>query len=88
MEVKLIKYPSKEDWILCKRCALVTVGKDSITEPTQEWKHDILEARHSPIRVLPFVFEMVIPYWVSVHLVRHIHAQPYVKSQTFVQNGG
>lgn len=80
MEVKLIKYPSKEDWILCKRCALVTVGKDSITEPTQQWKHDILEARHSPIRELPFVFELEIPYWVSVHLVRHVHAQPYVKS--------
>jgi thymidylate synthase ThyX len=22
-----------------------------------------------------------IPSWVSVHLVRHVHAQPYVKSQ-------
>ncbi len=81
MKVELIKYPSKEDWILCKRCALVTVGKETTAEPTQEWKHDILEARHSPIRVLPFAFEMEIPYWVSVHLVRHIHAQPFVKSQ-------
>lgn len=81
MKVNLIKYPTPEDWMLCKKCALVTVGKNAVTEPTAEWKHDILEARHSPIRELKFVFELEIPYWVSVHLCRHIHAQPYVKSQ-------
>ena len=81
MQVKLIKYPSAQDWIFCKQCALVTIGKEVITEPTQEWKHKILEARHSPIRVLQFAFELGLPYWVSVHLVRHIHAQPFVKSQ-------
>ena len=81
MKVNLIKHPTSEDWMLCKKCALVTVGKNAVTEPTAEWKHDILEARHSPIRELKFVFELEIPYWVSVHLCRHIHAQPYVKSQ-------
>ena len=81
MRVDLIKYPTTEDWILCKQCALVTVGKEVKTEPTTEWKRKILEARHSPIRVLNFVFKLEIPYWVSVHLCRHIHAQPFVKSQ-------
>ena len=81
MSVRLIKYPNADDWIFCKQCALVTVGKESETEPSQEWKHKILEARHSPIRVLQFAFEMDIPSWVSVHLVRHIHTQPFVKSQ-------
>ena len=81
MKVKLIKFPSNDDWIFCKQCALVTVGKDAIRVPTQEWKHKILEARHSPIRVLQFAFKMELPYWVSVHLCRHIHAQPFVKSQ-------
>lgn len=81
MRVRLIKHPTAEDWLLCKQCALVTIGKQSVTPPTQEWKHKILEARHSPIRVLPFVFELEIPYWVSVHLVRHVHAQPFVRSQ-------
>lgn len=81
MKVKLIKFPSNDDWIFCMQCALVTVGKDAIRVPTQEWKHKILEARHSPIRVLQFAFELEVPYWVSVHLVRHIHAQPFVKSQ-------
>ena len=38
--------------------------------------------RHSPIRYLTYSFFLEeIPSWVSVHLVRHIHAQPYVKSQ-------
>lgn len=41
----------------------------------------ILEARHSPIRRLFFSFYIECPYWVSVHLVRYIHAQPYVKLQ-------
>ena len=81
MKAKLIKFPTAEDWMFCKRCTLVTVGKEAVTEPTKEWKHKILEARHSPIRVLQFAFELELPYWVSVHLCRHIHAQPFVKSQ-------
>ena len=82
MKVELVKYPSAEDWILCKQCTLVTVGKRSTKEPTTEWKHDILKARHSPIRELKFVFLLKdIPSWVATHLVRHVHAQPYVKSQ-------
>ena len=79
--VELIKYPNAEDWVLCKQCALVTVGKEAKQDPTAEWKHKILEARHSPIRVLNFVFKLEIPYWVSVHLCRHIHSQPFVRSQ-------
>lgn len=81
MKVKLIKYPSNDDWIFCKQCALVTVGKTATLPPSLEWKNKILEARHSPIRTLQFAFELDIPYWVSVHLCRHVHAQPFVKSQ-------
>jgi thymidylate synthase ThyX len=81
MKVELIKYPQSEDWKLCKQCALVTVGKEIKTEPNIKWKHEILEARHSPIRVLNFVFKLEIPYWVSVHLCRHVHSQPFVRSQ-------
>ena len=79
--VELIKYPTADDWKYCKQCALVTVGKEVKTEPSQEWKHSILKARHSPIRVLKFAFQLEVPYWVSVHLCRHVHAQPFVKSQ-------
>ena len=82
MNVQLIKHPTDEDWLLVKKCALVTIGKEAKQPPTEEWKRDILRARHSPIRELKFVFYLSdIPYWVSVHLCRHVHAQPYVKSQ-------
>lgn len=81
MEVKITKYPTEEDWLEVKRRALVTVGLKPKTGPNSEWKRKILKARHSPIRYLMFSFDITCPYWVSVHLCRHIHAQPYVRSQ-------
>lgn len=81
MKVELIKYPSNSDWFLVKELALSTCDMKAVTEPSTEWKEKMLLARHSPIRELHFIFKLEIPYWVSVHLCRHIHAQPYVKSQ-------
>jgi thymidylate synthase ThyX len=82
MNVQIIKHPTAEDWMLVKKCTLVTVGKESNTPPTEKFKRDILRARHSPIRELKFVFYLTdVPYWVSVHLCRHVHAQPYVRTQ-------
>ena len=82
MQIEMVKWPTEEDWMLVKQCTLVTVGKESGKKPTNAFKMAILRARHSPIRELRFVFRLTgIPYWVSVHLCRHIHAQPYVKSQ-------
>ena len=82
MKVELMKYPTEADWLLVKRCTLVTVGKETEKPPTEKFRKDILRARHSPIRELRFVFLLRdIPYWVSVHLCRHVHAQPYVRTQ-------
>lgn len=82
MKVNLISYPSADDWMEVKRTAFETVGKEAETPPVNKWKSDILEARHSPIRELRFMFDLIdVPYWVSVHLCRHKHAQPYVRSQ-------
>lgn len=82
MKVSILKRPTEEDWLFCKRCALETIGLAPKTPPNEEWKQKILRARHSPIRELRFAFLLEdIPYWVSVHLCRHVHAQPYVKSQ-------
>lgn len=82
MEIELVKYPSAEDWRLVKRATLETVGLRPKTDPRPEWMAEILRARHSPIRLLQFVFELRdIPYWVSVHLCRHVHATPFVKTQ-------
>ena len=82
MKIQIIKYPDDEAWLLCKQLALVTIGKKAVTPPTLEWKKKILAASHSPIRCLEFVFLFEdLPYYVSTHLARHIHAQPYIKSQ-------
>ncbi len=82
MKISLLEFPTDKDWYEVKRRALVTVGKDANSAPTESWQQRILEARHSPIRRLRFAFLLEdIPSWVSVHLCRHIHAQPYVKSQ-------
>ena len=81
MRVELLEYPGERDWIEVYRRALVTVGKDTVKNPSDEWKRKILAARHSPIRYLRFSFLIELPYWVSVHLCRHTHAQPYVKTQ-------
>lgn len=82
MKVLLIEFPDDRAWLAVKERALVTVGKHAITPPDHDWKHRILEARHSPIRYLRFSFFLEnIPYWVSVHLCRHIHLQPYCRTQ-------
>lgn len=81
MRVELIQYPTDEDWMECKRRALVTVGKSPVNPPDLSWRSRMLLARHSPIRYLRFSFWLEIPYYVSVHLCRHVHAQPYVRSQ-------
>lgn len=82
MKVTLVEYPNEQDWLAVKRRALVTVGLKPLSPPSPQWRHDILNARHSPIRRLHYSFLLEdVPYWVVGHLVRHVHAQPYVKSQ-------
>lgn len=81
-KVELIKYPTDEDWMWAKICTLNTVGKTSAVLPTDEWKKKLIEAEHSPVRELVFGFKLTIPYWGSVHFVRHhIGVNHYVQSQ-------
>jgi hypothetical protein len=50
-------------------------------EPSDEFKKKIIKAEHSPLRCLMFNIDFYdIPYYVSVHLVRHVHAQPFVST--------
>lgn len=83
MEIQMIKYPAHDDWAIAQMCTLATVGKTPIKPPAEEWKHKLLEARHSPIRELHFVFRLIdIPYYTAMHLVRHhVGCQPYVMTQ-------
>lgn len=53
--------------------ARTTVGKEAGNgEPSFKWKRTMLLAQHSPIRKLQFNWKWEdLPYWVSVHIVRH-----------------
>jgi thymidylate synthase ThyX len=82
MKVEMIKYPTQDDWNFTYNCTLNTIGKKIIREPTDDWKVKLLESEHSPIETLWFAFKMEIPYWVSVHYVRHkIGISHFVQSQ-------
>jgi len=82
LNVTLLKHPTDEDWLLCKQFTLNTVSKSSTKLPTDEWKVKLLESEHSPIESLQFAFKLEVPYYVSVHLVRHkIGISHYVSTQ-------
>ena len=71
------------DWILCRKAALLTAGRDDDREPSLKMKCALLDAEHSPIRMLRFVFRLEsVPYFVSNHLARHhVGCTPFVRSQ-------
>lgn len=82
MTIELLRHPADGDWLRCKQLALNTVGKHAASMPSDEWKRRILNAGHSPIRTLMFTVRMEIPYYVSVHFVRHkVGVEHYVQSQ-------
>lgn len=83
MTVELVRYPHSEDLLWMKQCTVGTMEKETDTLPSSDFVHRLLRARHSPIRELEFSYVIRdIPYWVSVHLVRHhVGFQPYVQSQ-------
>lgn len=83
MKIELIKYPTQNDWLWVKTCTLNTVGKKVVNNNVDnEWKVKLLKSEHSPIRELWFGIRMEIPYWVSVHFVRHhIGVNHYAQTQ-------
>lgn len=55
--------------------------KEQHKEPSEAFKKAMIKAEHSPLRCLLFAINFYdIPYYVSVHLCRHIHAQPFVST--------
>lgn len=88
MKVELLKHPELQDLAWLKTCTLNTVGKSSTTAPTEEWVERLVKAEHSPMRELWFGIKMEIPYWVSVHFVRHhIGVNHYVQTQRSDRTG-
>lgn len=83
MKIQLIYSPEQRELMLMKRCVWVTMGKTGYpaTMPTAELTHGLLEARHSPIRVLNYAWLIEgIPSNIATHLARHVHAVPFVSS--------
>lgn len=76
-------------WLDVKNVTLTTVGKESAKEPTELWKLKLFRSEHSPIRTVQFLIEMKdIPYWVSVHFVRHkIGVEHFVETQRTDRTG-
>lgn len=70
------------DWQRVVDAARFTQGKKSLGhEPSDEFKKQMILSEHSPLRELEFDIKMYgIPYWVSNHFVRHVHAQPFVST--------
>lgn len=88
MKIELLKYPNEKDLLWCKQCTLNTVGKTTTKLPNEEWIKRLVESEHSPIRELWFGIKMEIPYWVSVHFVRHhIGVNHYVQTQRTDRTG-
>ena len=83
LSVNILSVPSDEDWLMSKKLAYRTIGKETEKQPDEQWKRMILGAEHSPIRNLLVRWEWInLPYWVSVHFVRHkIGIEHYVRSQ-------
>lgn len=67
-------FPLEKMWREVRNLARATVGKPPIKSPvSDEFKALTIRSEHSPIRALQFIVEMEIPYFASVHLVRHKH---------------
>lgn len=83
IKITILRTPTEEDWERCKMLALNTAGKKYTgTKVTDEWKHKILKARHSPIRTLMFTIKMEIPYYTAMHFRTHkIGVEHYIQSQ-------
>lgn len=70
------------DWERVVDAARFTQRKEPLGhEPSDEFKKQMILSEHSPLRLLEFDIKMYgIPYWVSNHFVRHVHAQPFVST--------
>lgn len=88
MKITVTKLTS---WELVADAARTTVWRNALGhEPSDKFKHDVLDSEHSPIRALMFAIKMEgIPTSASVHLVRHKQGvENFVSSNRPDRNGG
>lgn len=79
MKIEITKVTSWKDVL---NAARFTQRKQPLDkEPSTKFKKNIIRAEHSPLRCLMFNIDFYdIPRYVSDHLVRHVHAQPFVST--------
>ena len=80
----------KGTWREVADAARTTIRQEEGTkEPSARWKKRILLAEHSPIRKLCFNWKWLdLPYWVSVHFVRHKYGiEHFVSTQRTDRTG-
>lgn len=82
-------FKHEDNWQDVKDATMNTIGKATGKYPDSEWKLKLIRAEHSPIRKLKFSWRWIdLPYWVSVHFVRHkIGIEHFVKSQRSDRTG-
>lgn len=86
----VINFCALTDWVDVVNAARVTVHRENTEKtPSAQWQHKLLLSEHSPARVLQFSWTWVdLPYWVSVHLVRHkIGIEHFVRTQRTDRTG-
>ena len=79
MKIRITKLTNWNDVL---NSARFTRRKELVdTVPSIKFRRDMVIAEHSPLRCLQFFIDMYdIPYYVSVHFVRHVHAQPFAST--------
>ena len=87
-EIKFMKISGS--WREVADAARTTIRQDEGTgEPSSKWKKRILLCEHSPVRKLCFNWKWIdLPYWVSVHFVRHKYGiEHFVSTQRTDRTG-
>ncbi len=78
-----------DNWQEVKDATMNTIGMNTGKYPDSKWKKELIMAEHSPIRKMKFSWRWKdLPYWVSVHIVRHkIGIEHFVKTQRSDRTG-
>ena len=83
------RFKHDDNWQDIKDATMNTIGLNTGKYPDSKWKRQLIQSEHSPIRKLKFSWRWKdIPYWVSVHIVRHkIGIEHFVKTQRTDRTG-
>lgn len=87
--MEIIWFKHDDNWQEVKDATMNTIGKRTGKYPDSDWKLKLIKCEHSPIRKLKFSWRWgELPYWVSVHFVRHkVGIEHFVKTQRTDRTG-